>query len=362
MDVKILKLPTVFRAQERRQHHASAGKSESSSVEERPWPVHGHHSDFLPRLSCNKSEWKPASTNKKNTLWAAADSTFSTSASESMHEKGLVRSEIWPSVATVMKAKQDWTLGSCQIDMESLHRNNSQLSCKQQRREDIILLPQDAYKGLYYGVWGALKQMLFPWWQYSMRIIHENHRTSSLPSEYKVTYPSGCEELQNQNNSVMLKSLCISYAYKLQNSSLPQGCKVPYAAVWGDCYIRILARRRRRRRIKEPFVVSHECGTQSEGSLTLTESEIAICFSSSKCPSQCNSEYLLLLAGLPLLTLHRQHIPQLRLDLMEDTAKSERLKRTKKLKLSMIDNTIPLSLSLSLSLSLRLLPLHTEKL
>jgi hypothetical protein len=41
---------------------------------------------------------------------------------------------------------------------------------------------------------------------------------------------------------------------------------------------------------------------------------------------------------------------------MEDTAKSERLRRTKKLKLSMIDNTIPLSLSL------RLLTLHTEKL
>lgn len=307
-------------------------------------------------LSCNKSEWKPASTNKKNTLWAAADSTFSTSASESMQEKGLVRSEIWPSVATTTKAKQDWTLGYCQIDMESLHRNNSQLSCKQQRREGIILLPQDMHKGLYYGVWGVLKQMLLPWWQYSMRIIHENHRTNSLPSGYKATYPSGCEELQNQNNSVMLKSLCISYAYKLQNSSLPQGCKVPYAAVWGDCSIRILARRRRRRRIKEPFVVSHECGTQSEGSLTLTETAIAICFSSSKCPSQCNSEYLLLLAGLALLTLHRQHNPQLRLDLMEDTAKSERLRRTKKLKLSMIDNTIPLSLSL------RLLTLHTEKL
>ncbi len=159
----------------------------------------------------------------------------------------------------------------------------------------------------------------------------------------------------SEPNSVMLKSLCISYAYKLQNSSLPQGCKVPYAAVWGDCNIRILERRRRRR-IKEPFVVSHECGTQSEGSLTLTESVIAICFSSSKCPSQCNSEYLLLLAGLPLLTLHRQHNPQLRLDLMKDTAKSERLKWTKKLKLSMIHNTIPLSLSL------RLLPLHTEKL
>ncbi len=234
--------------------------------------------------------------------------------------------------------------------MESLHRNNSQLSCKQQRREEIILLPQDMYKGVYYGVWGALKQMLLPWRQYSMRIIHENHRTNSLPSRYKATYPSGCEELQNQNNSVILKSLCISYAYKLQNSSLPQGCKVPYAAAWGDCNIRILARRRRRRRrIKEPFVISHECGTQSEGSLTLTESGIAICFSSSKCPSQCNSEYLLLLAGLPLLTLHRQHNPQLRLDLMEDTAKSERLKRTKKLKLSMIHNTIPLSLSLSLS-------------
>jgi hypothetical protein len=62
-----------------------------------------------------------------------------------------------------MKAKQDWTLGSCQIDMESLHRNNSQLSCKQQRREEIILLPQDMYKGLYYGVSGALKQMLLPW-------------------------------------------------------------------------------------------------------------------------------------------------------------------------------------------------------
>jgi hypothetical protein len=90
----------------------------------------------------------------------------------------------------------------------------------------------------------------------------------------------------------------------------------------------------------------------------LTESGIAIYFSSSKCPSQCNSEYVLLLAGLPLLTLHRQHNPQLRLDLMEDTAKSERLKRTKKLNLSMIHNTIPLSLSLSL----RLLPLHTEKL
>jgi hypothetical protein len=36
VDVKILKLSTVFRAQERRQHHASVDKSESSSVEERP--------------------------------------------------------------------------------------------------------------------------------------------------------------------------------------------------------------------------------------------------------------------------------------------------------------------------------------
>jgi hypothetical protein len=96
VDVKILKLPIVFRAQERRQHHASADKSDSSSVEERPSPLASMATTLtfslvFPATRANES--LQAQTKKTHCELPPIQHSQLLQA-KSMHEKGLVRSEI----------------------------------------------------------------------------------------------------------------------------------------------------------------------------------------------------------------------------------------------------------------------------